>query len=170
MSSLGKSGTGTAAGLRIREVRPEDLVEVFDLYDRAWEGDFARRRTAFEWLMKGPPFRGGRAGRLLAFKGEALAGDWGRLRPGPGHDGWHATHGNSDGPLVKAARGAGCKGISASRRGTIRRFTLGAPALFAFCLRSESPAQLPLPLDLRPRMGVRLLTQSLPHQRPVALP
>jgi GNAT superfamily N-acetyltransferase len=79
MSPLRESGKGIDAELRIRDFRTEDMADVFDLYDRAWEGDVARRRTAFEWLMQGPPFREGKDGYLLAFKGDVLAGYWGRM-------------------------------------------------------------------------------------------
>lgn len=41
----------------VRPYRPDDLDAVADLYRRAYRGDLARRRQAFQWIQEGNPQR-----------------------------------------------------------------------------------------------------------------
>lgn len=62
----------------VRPYQPQDLAAVADLYRRAYRGDLARRRQAFEWIHEHNPRPDPDAVYLLWWEDEQVAGYLGR--------------------------------------------------------------------------------------------
>jgi len=65
--------------MQIRPYQAADLDAVTDLYRRAYRGDIARRRQAFEWIQHHNPCTDEDAEYLLMWEGPQVVGYWGRM-------------------------------------------------------------------------------------------